>query len=348
MEKLRPNNANGDAVALAALALGITVLVTWLRLEESWPALVNFIYTALAAGVVLALAYLSPAGSGRAKGYQNVLYVTGLGLTLIALLNLKDVFGDFGIAEAGTRVWMLVILVALTGYVSWFRNSGVMTLFCALLKIGLILSFVEWLFSPDEALETYRWLLAIIVFAFVAVVLFLDVIPAKYRQVAVVDAAGFALIALSFTFLSDFGLSLGSGGASAGWEIIIGLGSLLLIAYALIDRDAGPAYLGGFNLVFFSVIAAAAEPSVVWWPLILFLITIAAFAAVLTDQRVPSLAELAAFKVTASRPTPAVKTAAAAKSSSSTKKAPTKKKEATNTARATKSPSSTGESAAAT
>lgn len=305
MEKLRPNNANGDAIALAVIALAVLVLVTTIRLGGPWASTINLIYTAIAAAVVLGLAYLSPAG-GRPAPYQTVLYVAGLGLAFIALLNLKDVFGSSSINPAGSRVWIALLLVALAAYGAWFRASGVMTLFAGLFTIVFVLSLVEWVFSPDKPLETYRWLLAILVFAFIAVVLFTDLIPEKFRQVAVVDAAGFALLGLSLTFLGTNLVSelVGNQGTSAGWEIVIGLGSLLLIGYSMIAGDPGPGYLGGINLFAFSAIAAATDdPSFVWWPLILLIITIAAFAAAFTGQRVPKLSELSAYKVTATRTT---------------------------------------------
>jgi hypothetical protein len=307
MENLRPNKENGDAIALAAIALGVFVLVTTIRLGGPWASMVNLIYTALAAAIVLGLAYLSPS-RGKPRAYQTVLYVVGLGLAAIALVNLKDVFGSSSINPPGARVWISLLLVALAGYGSWFRKSGVMTLFAGLLKIVFILSLVEWLFKPNNALETDRWLLAILVFLFIAVVLFTDLVPEKFRQVAVVDAAGFALLALSLTFVgtSAFESFTGAHGTSAGWEILIGLGSLLLIGYAMIAQDPGPGYLGGFNLVAFSAIAASAgDPSFIWWPLVLLIITIAAFAAVVTDQKVPKLADASAFKVTAARTEPA-------------------------------------------
>lgn len=301
MEKLRPDNNNGDAIALASIALAVAVLVTFIRMGGPWAAGINLIYTALAATIVLGLAYLSPIRD-RPAPYQTVLYVAGFGLALLALLNLADVLGADGLG-AGTRVWVTLALVALTGYIAWFRNSGVMTFFCALLKIVLILSLVDWLFDPREPLETYRWLLAILAFVFIAVVVFFDVIPQKYRQLAVVDAAGFALLALSLTFLSGLGLLLsGSTGTSAGWELVIALGSLLLIAYAMIDGDPGPAYLGGFNLIAFSVIAATTdEPSFVWWPLILLLIAIGAFAVAYSGRRIPGLSAMPSLKITKAR-----------------------------------------------
>jgi hypothetical protein len=291
MEKLLPNNNNGDAIALGSIALALAVLVTTLRLGNDWSSVVNLIYTAIAAAFVLSLGYLS-AVTGRPAWYQTAIYVAGFGIAVIAVINLADVLGADGIAP-GTRVWVLVILLAIAGYIALVHNSGVMTLFSGLLAIGLILSLVEWIFTPDKPLETYRWLLAVIVFAYIAIALF-DIVPEKYRQVAIVDAAGFALLALSFTFLSGIGLMAlpGSAGTSAGWEIIIGLGSLALIAYALVDGDPGPGYLGGFNLIAFGAIAAATDdPSLVWWPLILLVIAAAAFAAGHNGQTVPKLSE---------------------------------------------------------
>src|SRR3546814_9559230 len=117
-----------------------------------------------------------------------------------------------------------------------------MTLFAGLLKIALILSLVEWLFDPKNVVETDRWFLAVIALSFIAVVVLFDIVPEKFRQVAIVDAAGFALLALSITFLGDLFGGLGFGGqigTSVGWEIIIGLSSLLLIGYAMLAGDPG-------------------------------------------------------------------------------------------------------------
>jgi hypothetical protein len=292
MEKLRPNNNNGDAIALGSVTLAVAVLVTFARMHGPWAAGVNLAYTALAAALVLGLAYLSPTRKGRPTGYQTVLFVSGFLIAALAVFNVADVLGAGGLS-AGTRVWTILVLLVIAAYVSWFRNSGVMTLFAALLKIGLILSFVEWVFTPNRPLETDRYLLVFIVLIFVAVALF-ELVPQKYRQVAIVDAAGFALLGLSLTFIAfGGGLDVGGHATSAGWEIAIAIGSLLLIAYAMLDGDPGPAYLGGFNLVAFGLIAATTDdaPSFIWWPLILLLLAGGLFAAAFTGVKIPKLSE---------------------------------------------------------
>jgi hypothetical protein len=291
MEKLRPNKNNGDALALGSIALALAVLMLTIRLGGPWASGVNLAYTAIAAALVLGLAYLTPTGSGRPAPYLTAIFVAGYSIAVIAILNLADVLGADGL-EAGTRVWILALLLGIAIYIALFYNSGVFTLLAGLVGIGLILSLVDWIFTPDDPVETYRWILVLIVLVYLAIAV-LEIVPETYRQVAIVDAAGFALLALAFTFLSGVGgLDIGSEGTSAGWEIAILIGSVLLIGYAFLAGDPGPGYLGGFNIAAFGVIAAATdEASVLWWPAILIAVAVAAVAAAFTGVAVPKLSE---------------------------------------------------------
>ena len=56
-----------------------------------------------------------------------------------------------------------------------------------------------------------------------------------------------------------------------GWEFVILVAGVSLVAYAAADRAPGAAYLGVLNLAGF-VAAASQDDSLTWWPLLLLVI----------------------------------------------------------------------------
>jgi peptidoglycan/LPS O-acetylase OafA/YrhL len=99
---------------------------------------------------------------------------------------------------------------------------------------------------------------------------------------------GLLIVALGGTFalafsprlaaaLDDVGIS---GSPGLGWELVLIVGSLAVIAYAVLTRERGPAFIGVLALAIALALVAESgdEPSVVGWPLVLLLAAGAALA----------------------------------------------------------------------
>jgi hypothetical protein len=165
-------------------------------------------------------------------------------------------------------------------------DSGISTLLAAITFGLVIVSFVDWVFSPEDA-DTFRWVLMLIAIGYGLVGMSRR--PTEpHHAVGFVNASGVALLGLAFTFLFESLFlvfsdgDVGSGGAGWGWELVLLAGAGALIAYAVLDRKAGPGYLGVANLIAFLLIAAGPDEdgaSLIGWPLVLILVTIALFVA---------------------------------------------------------------------
>jgi hypothetical protein len=144
---------------------------------------------------------------------------------------------------------------------------------------------VDWVFDPDEV-DTFRWILLFLFLGFALVANRLRD-ERLHHAVPFVNAAGLSLLALAVTFAVEefvgvfFGglagaLGEGDFGTGWGWELFLLAGALALIAYATLDRQSGPGYLGAATLFLFVLIAAVPGeegPSLIGWPLVLMLLT---------------------------------------------------------------------------
>jgi peptidoglycan/LPS O-acetylase OafA/YrhL len=85
--------------------------------------------------------------------------------------------------------------------------------------------------------------------------------PRLRHGVALIDAAGLAVLAISASFVLG-ALFFGPDGEEPitgvawGWELLIVATGFGLIAYSSVDRQPGPAYLGVINLVAFAIITS--------------------------------------------------------------------------------------------
>jgi hypothetical protein len=229
---------------------------------------------------------LSPREGEAPRPYQSVLIVAGFALALATLLSLADVLGaDEPLGSSGTIVWIGSLLAGLAAYFAVDRNSAIATLLAAVTGGVVVLAFVEWVFDPDST-STFRWLLLLL-----TVVYGLAALGQRDRRrrhaVQLVNAAGLAVLALAATFavamlfsgfLRPFGLD-GDEGVGTGWELLVLASAFGLIAYAAVDRETGPAYLGVANLLAFVLLASPASEdgaSLIGWPLLLAILAGAA------------------------------------------------------------------------
>jgi hypothetical protein len=254
---------------------------------------------------------LAPLEEDSPRAYQTVLLLAGLTLLVIVLLRLAQGFGvDSPLAASGTVTWMATLLAGAAAFAAWSRRSPI----CALVEFvagGLALvAFVDWVFEPKGP-DTHRWILLLLAIVYIGTHL-------RWRErrprhaVHAINAAGVAGIALALSFISFASIGLegayfnDSHGApayperfsffpffaldrpSAGWSLVLLAVGFGLIAYAAVDREPGPGYLGFLVLVLF--VLSAGQPSksgasLIGWPILLLLIGGAGLAAGLRPRK---------------------------------------------------------------
>jgi hypothetical protein len=145
-----------------------------------------------------------------------------------------------------------------------------------------VIAFVAWTADPD-GVAPFRWVLLGLLVAFG-----LAAIAQRDRRlrhgVALIDAAGFAMLAIAVTFLQDLVLEGDSAppGAGWGWELLVVAAGFGLVAYSSVDRQPGPAYLGVANLIAFALITSGGVSgdgaTLLGWPVALALTSAALLA----------------------------------------------------------------------
>ena len=279
---LRPEPHRGDVVAAGVVVLTVLVTMINVRFDGTWGQGVHFVYSAFAAGFVIAMAALSVQEGDRPRAYQSTLFVASFALALLALIRLADILGaNNHLSAPGTRVWIGTVLVALMAWFAVRRNSAIATLIGSVTFGVVVVSFVSWVFHP-HSISTPRAILVTLTLAFV-----LAAVTQRDRRprhaVHFVNAAGLSALALAITFAIGIifgGIERAFGGTFSrdvgwGWELFLLVVACGLIAYGAVEREPGPAYLGVANLIAFTFLAAppsASGASLVGWPLLLLVV----------------------------------------------------------------------------
>jgi hypothetical protein len=286
---LRPHPHRGDLIAAGAVPLAVAVVMLNVRMEDTWGNGIHLVITGLACALLLGMGLLAEREGEFPRAYQTVLLLAGLTLLAIFLVRLAQVLGsDEPLDSSGALTWMSALFAAVAAVPAWERiNSPI----CALIEVvagGLtVLAFVDWVFDPKGP-TTFRWILLLLIAVYTAAHLrWRDSRPR--HAVHMVNAAGIAGLAILVTYAATFGLAFGAGGTtSTWWEIVIVAVGFGLIAYAAVDREPGPGYIGFLMLGLFAVLAGLPGEdgaSLVGWPLLLLLAGGAAVAAGLRPIR---------------------------------------------------------------
>lgn len=286
-ELLRPHPHRGDLIAAGAVPLTVALLLINVRLDASWGTGIFLVLTGVACAAVLAMGALAPLEDERPRSYQVVLQLCGLALLFVALLRLAQVLGaDQPLDSDGTVFWMLTVVALAAAWLARERRSAICTLVAAIAGTFALLAFVSLVFSPDGP-ATSRWVLL-----FVALGCLLGALLLRDRHraesVYLIDAAGFAVLAIGLTYLGSlvFGFAVleeGDGvfgrsffdGPGAWWKLVMLAAGLGLVAYAGVDRQAGPGWLGVLNLLVFVVLVGQpgeSGASLWFWPMLLLLV----------------------------------------------------------------------------
>ncbi len=280
------------------MPFALAVVLVNVRMDGVWGRGVFLVLTALACALVLAMGWLAPLEGERPRNYQATLLLLGLALLLVTLLRLAQVLGvERPLGSAGTVVWMFAALTAVAVAAVHARRAAVCALVACVAGTVALLAFVDWVFAP-HTITTYRWVLLAISIGFIVGSLRLR---GSYRRESVylVDAAGLAVLGIALGALaialagvtalvsdlaatsgasgSPVAAELGDRGADLGtwWELVLLAASFGLAAYAGVDGERGPGYLGAVGLLAFVLLAgppAASGASLVGWPLLLLLV----------------------------------------------------------------------------
>jgi hypothetical protein len=289
---LTPHPHRGDLIAAGAVPLALGVLLVNVRFDVQWSNGVLLVVTALACALVLGMGLLAPLEGERPRSYQQVLLLAGLLLGFLALLRLARVLGAHSpLGAAGSRTWIFAIVALFAAWVARARRSAFCALIAALAAVVTMLAFVDWVFSPSGPATT-RWLLLALAVTFV-----LAALARRERErresVYLIDAAGVAILLLGVSFagalLRILTLIGAPGGApGGGWKLVLLAAGVGLVAYAGVDREPGPGYLGTLVLLLFVALAGipgAGGASLWFWPLVLLVLGGAAIAAGLRPRQ---------------------------------------------------------------
>jgi hypothetical protein len=289
---ITPHPHRGDLIAAGAVPLALGVLLVNARFDGSWGDGILLVLNALACALVLGMGLLAPLESERPRSYQQVLLLAGVLLGFTALLRLAQVLGvDEPLAAAGARTWIFGIVTLAAAWIARTRRSAVCVLVAALAGLATALAFVEWAFDPEGA-GTARWvLLALAIGLGLTALARRDI--ARRESVYLIDAAGIAVLLIGLTFvgaLLGFLTLLGLPGDApgGGWKLVLIAAGLGLVAYAGVDREPGPAYLGTLILLLFAALVGlpGEDGASLWfWPLALLLVGGVAVGAGLRPRR---------------------------------------------------------------
>jgi len=278
IEALRPHPHRGDLIAAGVAPLVLGVLLLNLRLDAAWGTGIFFVLTGLACFVVLGMGVLAPMESERPRAYQQVLLLGGLLLLFVTLFRLDQIFGvRTPLGGSGSTFWIFFLVTGASVWCARERRSAICALAAALSGGVTLLAFVAWVFHADGP-TTVRWILFLFALGLLLGALVLRDGRRK-ESVYLVDAAAIAMLGVGTTYLgpllapdfADVGRSVSPG---AGWSLILLAAGLGLIAYAGVDEEPGPAYLGALNLGLFLVIdgiPGVSGGSLWFWPIVLLL-----------------------------------------------------------------------------
>ena len=301
---LTPHPHRGDLIAAGAVPLALGVLLIDVRFADAWSNGILLVLTALACGLVLGMGLLAPLEGERPRAYQQVLLLAGLVLGFVALLRFARVLGAHeALAAAGSRTWIFAVVALVAAWIARTRRSAICALIAALGAIVAVVSFVAWVFAPKGP-ATFRWILLALAIGFVLAALARRDVQ-RHESVYLVDAAGVAILLLGVTFLGAAALAYAPvphgllvGGMhllgipmavpGGGWKLVLLAAGLGLVAYAGVDRESGPAWLGALVLLVFVAlvgIQGAGGASLWFWPLVLLLLGGAAIGAGLRPRR---------------------------------------------------------------
>ncbi len=284
--RLRPHPHRGDVIAAGAVPLSLAAFVIDFRMIQ-WPLGAKFAIVALITGLLLAIGGLARLEQDTPRAYHTVLLISGLLPLVLALVLLAELLGASRPPGVGGWAWIFALEAAVAAAAARRSNSAACTLIAALSSGIALQALVQWIFSPHGE-GTLRAILVTLILAYAAAATALRE-RRRRHSVAFVNAAGLAALVLAGTYLVRLTAGFGRGlGAPFGWELFLLLIGFALVAYAAIDNEPGPGYLGVAVLAAFVLLAGtpmAARGSLAGWPLFLLVVGAAGIVIGLRPRR---------------------------------------------------------------
>jgi hypothetical protein len=284
---LAPKPYRGDVIAAGVVVLTAGVVLAALRLDADGALLA---LAAPAAAVILAMTVLSAPGDAS-RPYVTILAVGGWICALLALADLARVLGAADLRGAGTIAWLGAVLAVLAGALAVGKGLPALSALGAVSATACVAGAVIWALDPaDQPGAARRVLLAATLGFGVAAVGWRD--HRRRHAVALADSAGIALLGIAATLgtLAPLGvraavLEPSPGAAAWGWEALLLLAAWGLIAYAAVDRERVPGFIGVLALAGFALVAARGDHGLGGWPLLLMVLGAGAVAFGLRPAR---------------------------------------------------------------
>jgi hypothetical protein len=269
---LRPLPFRGDLIAAGAIPLAVGAVLIDLRMEDAWAAGVRAAFLAAVAALLLALAWRAPVEGANPRAYVSVLLFSAFPLCALGLIALAQALGGEP-QSPGALTWTTLVLGG--GYVALARarNSATCTLLGATALVAAILAGWAW----ADAFQLWPCLVLLAGLG-LGVVALRD--HHRAHAAALADVVG--VIGVFIGLFDPFrGLFLGVTDPPTlawGWKLVLLATGLALVGYGAVDRERGPAWLGAAVLALFTL-DAAVHASLLWWPVLLVGIGLAAVVA---------------------------------------------------------------------
>jgi hypothetical protein len=278
---LAPKPFRGDLIAAGAASLAVGLVLLDTRVQDDWAVGVRFAVLAAGAALLLTMAWLAPVEGRSPRMYVSALLVAAFPLLVFALIELAILLGADDDVSPGSTTWISLLAAAEYAAFAVRRGSAVSAFLAAASAVVCLLAAWSWVFDPGSA-TPLEWLCAvsILVLAYGAVVL-RD--HHKAHAVALIDVAGLTALLLAAIISIDVvsetiaGEGVRSPSAPWGWKLVLVAVGFGLVAYGAVDRERGPVWLGVAVLTAFVLLAGAGN--LLWWPLILLVLGVAAIAA---------------------------------------------------------------------
>ena len=294
LERLRPHPHRGDVIAAGAVPLALFAVTVELRMRQ-WSLGPRFAIVALIAALILTMGLLAELEQETPRAYHSILLVSGLLPLALALVLLAEIMGASRPPGSGGIAWTFAVEGVTAAYAARRANSGVCTLIAAVAFGVALEAFVVLVFKP-HGLGTFRAMLVVLTLAYGAAALRLRD-RRRRHAVQLINAGGLAALVLGALYLltaaiASFANSLvdrihntpglavlnsfvPGNGVGFGWQLYLIAVGFGLVAYAAVDHEPGPGYIGAAVLVVFALLVGlrgAGGGSLVGWPLFLLII----------------------------------------------------------------------------
>jgi hypothetical protein len=304
-EALEPDPRGDWLRMIGGVLLAVGAAILFVRKTDDWAAFPLLLAVGIPCVIVFALGAMGALAAGAVARWHAVLMVAGVVLSVLAFGQLWDVVG-IDTDSAGFGFLTSACVAGLAAFASFRVGAAYQALLAVVAGIAAWLFFFEMILD-DPSATAFRWLLLVLCVVYAAAAFALRERDAPQAP-ELVTATGIAGVLVGVvgvvTEAGDvigpliFGASTGEGeGQSFVWDVWLLLISLGLVAYGAVAETRGPAYVGFFGLLAFTVIQGAEinallegdEPdsSFLGWPLILILLGAAALAAGAVGRKPP-------------------------------------------------------------